>query len=146
MQIGNENLKTLSSESRIVQNIVIEEENIGKEKLHFDWIYGCSFNPNNFNLFRTKDNLLVYTVSITVVIYDRLNETQRFYREHTNVVQCFDLWKDVVVSAQKGGKSRKAQALIRLRNLKTLETLKVLIQSIQICHLPKLNDFSHCSI
>ena len=62
------------------------------------------------------------------MVYDRLNETQHFYREHTDVVQCFGMCRDVVASAQKGGKSRKSRAQIRLWNLKTLKTLQVPIQ------------------
>ncbi len=62
-------------------------ENNPKYKFKLDWVYGCLFNPtSNYNMFQAKNDLLVYPVSMTIVIYDRINETQRHYTDHTDQV------------------------------------------------------------
>jgi hypothetical protein len=101
-------------------------ENNPKYKFKLDWVYGCLFHPtSNYNLLLVKNDLLVYPVSMIIVIYDRINETQRHYTDHTDLIQCLSVCGEFVVSGQKSGKFKKARAQVRLWNLETLETLQV---------------------
>ena len=60
-----------------------------------------------------------------IIIYDRINETQRHFTDHTDLIQCLSLCGEFAVSGQKSGKFKKARAQVRLWNLETLETLQV---------------------
>ena len=122
----------------IIQEKILEEdvaaadatsvvpENNPKYKFKLDWVYGCLFHPtSSYNLFQAKNDLLVYPVSMLIVIYDRINERQRHYTDHTDLIQCLSLCGEFAVSGQKSGKYKKARAQVRLWNLETLETLQV---------------------
>ena len=111
------------------ENIIEETvpENLPKHELTLDWIYGCSFGRNKNNLFVMNNDTLVYPVSLIIVIYDRINETQRHYADHTNTIQCMDVSEigGFAVSGQKGKRTKKGKPQVRLWSLKSLETFQV---------------------
>ena len=49
-------------------------------QLVLDWVYGCRGADVNKNIWVLSTGELVYFVATTVVIYNRLKETQRHYR------------------------------------------------------------------
>lgn len=93
-----------------------------------DWVYGCRGADISKNLWVLSTGELVYFVATTVVIYNRLKETQRHYRGHTEDVTCMDIQsrKNLGLSGQRNGKTHDSRAHIRLWSVKTLDTLAVL--------------------
>ena len=126
----------INRKEKIRQENIIEDnvpENLPKHNLTLDWVYGCSFTGNKNNLFVMKNDTLVYPVSLVIVIYDRINETQRHFTDHTNLIQCMDVSEigGFVVSGQRGHRTKKDRPQVRIWSLKSLKTLQVVMQHVK---------------
>ena len=82
-----------------------------------DWVYGCRGCDVNKNLWILKSGELVYFVSTTVVIYNRVKETQRHYRGHTEEITCMDInpSKNLGLSGQRNGKTHDSRYVLYSR-------------------------------
>ena len=82
-----------------------------KNQLVLDWVYGCRGTDVAKNLWILKSGELVYFVSTTVVIYNRVKETQRHYRGHTEEITCLDInpSKNLGLSGQRNGKTHDSR-------------------------------------
>ena len=82
-----------------------------------DWVYGCRGCDVNKNLWILKSGELVYFVSTTVVIYNRVKETQRHYRGHTEEITCMDInpSKNLGLSGQRNGKTHDSRLVLYSR-------------------------------
>ena len=82
-----------------------------KNQMVLDWVYGCRGCDVNRNLWILKSGELVYFVSTTVVIYNRVKETQRHYRGHTEEITCMDInsSKNLGLSGQRNGKTHDSR-------------------------------------
>ena len=82
-----------------------------------DWVYGCRGCDVNKNLWILKSGELVYFVSTTVVIYNRVKETQRHYRGHTEEITCMDInpSKNLGLSGQRNGKTHDSRFVLYSR-------------------------------
>jgi len=77
------------------------------QQLVLDWVYGIRGSDVSKNLWILTTGELVYFVATTVVIYNRLKETQRHYRGHTEDITCMDILakKHLGLSGQKKWKN-----------------------------------------
>ncbi|KAI5709816.1 hypothetical protein M8J75_003490 [Diaphorina citri] len=97
-------------------------------RLVLDWVHGYRGIDSKKNLWVLPSGELMYYVAAVVVLYDRDEEQQRHYIGHTEDVMCLDLHpsRELVVSGQRGGRTRKTQAHIRIWSTDSLLTLYVL--------------------
>ena len=88
-----------------------------KNQMVLDWVYGCRGCDVNKNLWILKSGELVYFVSTTVVIYNRVKETQRHYRGHTEEITCMDInpSKNLGLSGQRNGKTHDSRLVLYSR-------------------------------
>ncbi|XP_050432030.1 echinoderm microtubule-associated protein-like CG42247 isoform X1 [Adelges cooleyi] len=97
------------------------------KRVTLNWVYGYRGIDTRKNLWVLPTGELLYYVAAVAVLYDRDEDSQRHYIGHTEDIQCMDIHpsKEMVASAQKGGRTRKTQAHIRIWSPETLYTLYI---------------------
>ncbi len=102
------------------------DENVREpsEKMELDWVYGYRGRKERRNLWLVAEGEILYYVGSVAVVYNRVNETQKHYTEHTEDIQCMDLHpsREYVVSGQRRGKGSESWAHIRVWSVTSLET------------------------
>ncbi|XP_025832638.1 echinoderm microtubule-associated protein-like CG42247 isoform X2 [Agrilus planipennis] len=96
-------------------------------KMQLEWVYGYRGTDSRKNMWVLPTGELLYYVAAIAIMYDRDEETQRHYSDHTEDIMCMDLHpsREMVASGQRAGRSRKTQAHIRIWSTETLQTLYV---------------------
>ncbi|XP_040580643.1 echinoderm microtubule-associated protein-like CG42247 [Lepeophtheirus salmonis] len=98
-------------------------------RITLDWVYGYRGNDIRKNLWVLYTGELLYFVGSVAIIYNRFEETQKYYTGHTEDISCMDLHpnREIVASGQNAGKGdiHDVKCHIRVWNVKTLETLLI---------------------
>ncbi|CAL4105483.1 unnamed protein product, partial [Meganyctiphanes norvegica] len=98
------------------------------KQLQLDWVYGYRGADTRKNLWVLPSGELLYYVAAVAVIFDRSEDTQRHYTEHTEDIQCMALHpsREIVASGQRASRGQRNSAHVRIWNSRTLHTLHVL--------------------
>ncbi|XP_042868750.1 echinoderm microtubule-associated protein-like CG42247 [Penaeus japonicus] len=96
--------------------------------LTLDWVYGYRGTDSRRNLWVLATGELLYYVAAVAVIYDRHDDVQRHYTEHTEDIQCMATHpsRELVASGQRAARGQRWTAHVRVWNARTLHTLHVL--------------------
>ncbi|XP_076041136.1 doublecortin-domain-containing echinoderm-microtubule-associated protein isoform X3 [Oratosquilla oratoria] len=97
-------------------------------RLTLDWVYGYRGGDTRRNLWVLPSGELLYYVAAVAVIFERTDDIQRHYTEHTEDIQCMALHptRELVASGQRASRGLKTTAHVRVWNSRTLHTIHVL--------------------
>ncbi|XP_076315888.1 echinoderm microtubule-associated protein-like CG42247 [Tachypleus tridentatus] len=87
--------------------------------------HGIRSQEGNGNLHVLPSGELLYPVATVAVIYNKLNNQQRHYTDHTEDIQCITVHRgqEIVATGQGAGPTNASQAHVRIWKVESLETI-----------------------